>query len=505
MSKKLIPLIIILSVLLLLGVGVGAFVATVSDDTDNTNSDIAERNVTLEDALTHQVVAALENTSESEAITLRLTEYDMNEILYAVSKSINISGVEIKSIYVEFWADEYKIFIPVKAFGINSLVSGNLKLYEVDEVIHAEIHDIKIGGLRSDSIKIAVSAFKGSIVSALSELHITTEIDGANVYAEITRENLALMIKELTNESTSQGLILAVYDLMMLETDAVSLNLDAPEECSVVIDLSLFGGFSSEQFDSFNPTVSGYVSGGIANDDNLNLVSKYYVNGYERLKDEEKTLIDTAFASIMTHDEIMAHLGFIARVGTLENAFNLLIRDPFENIFAGFLSGSLLNISGDSLSDVLGCLDIVGLTIPMVSYRDNSTVYIIIQSMAAKITDGALEISVLVNANGFVLPISARLAIAESPLTDIKAALTGISVGTVELRGEDVAFVHSFLRSTLEVAGITFTEGDMGVNVNVTELIPFDLGFLGSTPSMFQISCEEGSNNGRLKIKIKIR
>ena len=195
MSKKLIPLIIILSVLLLMGVGVGAFVATVSDDTDNTNSDIAERNVTLEDALTHQVVAALENTSESEAITLRLTEYDMNEILYAVSKSINISGVEIKSIYVEFWADEYKIFIPVKAFGINSLVSGNLKLYEVDEVIHAEIHNMKIGGLGSDSIKIAVSAFKGSIVSALSELHITTEIDGANVYAEITRENLALMIK----------------------------------------------------------------------------------------------------------------------------------------------------------------------------------------------------------------------------------------------------------------------------------------------------------------------
>jgi hypothetical protein len=78
-------------------------------------------------------------------------------------------------------------------------------------------------------------------------------------------------------------------------------------------------------------------------------------------------------------------------------------------------------------------------------------------------------------------------------------------VGTVELRGEDVAFVHSFLRSTLEVAGITFTDGDMGVNVNVTELIPFDLGFLGSTPSIFQISCEEGSNNGRLKIRIKIR
>lgn len=505
MNKKLIPLIIVLSVFLLIGVGAGALVATIFDDTDNTNKEIAERNVTLEDALTHQAVAALENTSESEAITLRLSEYDMNEILYAVSKSINISGVEIKSIYVEFWADEYKIFIPVKAFGIDSLVSGNLKLYEINEVIHAEIHDMKIGGLDSDSIKIALSAFKGSIVSALSKLYITTDIDGANVYAEITRENLALMIKDLTKESTSQGLILAVYDLMMLETDAVSLNLSVPEECSVVIDLSLFGGFSSEQFDSFNPTVSGYVSGGIANTDNLDLVSKYYVNGYERLKDEEKTQIDSTFALIMTHEEIIAHLGFIARVGTLENAFNLLIRDPFENVFAGFLGGSLLNISGDSLSDVLGCLDIVGLTIPMVSYRDNSTVYIILQSMSAKMTDGGLEISASINANGFVLPVSISFNVTESPLTDIRATLTGISVGTVELAGEDVAFVHSFLRSTLEVAGITFTEGDMGVIVNVTELIPFDLGFLGSAPSIFHVSCEDGNNNGRLKIKIKIK
>ncbi len=505
MTKKILPFIIAVSLLLLCGVGVGALIGTISDDTDNTNREIVERNVPLDDALTHQAVAALKNTSESEAITLRLTEYDMNEILYAVSKNINISGVEIKSIYVEFWSDEYKIFIPVKAFGINSLVSGNLKLYDEGDVIHAEIHDMKIGGLGSDSIKIAISAFKRNIVSALSELHITTEIDGASVYAEITRENLALMIKDLTKESASQGLILAVYDLMMLQTDAVRLNLDVPEECSVVIDLSLFGGFSSEQFESFNPTVSGYVSGGIANTDNLNLVSKYYVNGYERLKDEEKTQIDTAFASIMTHESIVAHLGFIARVGTLENAFNLLIRDPFENVFAGFLSGSLLSISGDSLSDVLGCLDLVGLTIPMVSYRDNSTIYIILQSMSAKLTDGGLKISVLVNANGFVLPVSIELDVGESPLTNIRATLTGISVGTVELRGEDVAFVHSFLRSTIKVAGITFTEGDMGVAVNVTELIPFDLGFLGSTPSIFYISCEDGSNSGRLKIKIKIR
>ena len=505
MSKKLIPLIIVLSLLILLGVGVGAFVATVSDDTDNTNEEIAERNVTLENALTHQAVSALKDISDSEAITLRLNEYDMNEILYAVSKNINISGVEIKSIYVEFYADEYKIFIPVKVFGINSLVSGNLKLYETDDVIHAEIHDMKIGKLDSDGIKIALSAFDESIVSALSELHITTEIVDADVYAEISRENLGLMIKDLTSDSSSQGLIVAVYDLLMLQTDSVSLNLSVPEECSVVIDLSLFGGFSSEQFESFNPTVSGYVSGGIANTDNLSLVSNYYVNGYERLKDEEKTQIDTAFASIMTHDEIMAHIGLIARVGTLENAFNLLIRDPFENVFSGFFSGSLLNISGDSLSDVLGCLDLVGFTIPLVSYRDNSTTYIIIQSMSATITDGALQIAVSVNANGFVLPISAEFNIDESPLTDIRATLVGISIGTVELLGDDVEFVHDFLRNTLEIAGITFTEENRGIVINVTELIPFDLGFLGSTPSIFHVSCEDGNYNGNLKIKIKVK
>ncbi len=503
MKRK--ALIILIAALVLVGGTFGTVIGLLSDDTNDTNTAIAEKNVTLEDALVHQAVCALENTSDDRAVTLRLNEYDMNEILYAVSKGIEIDGVEIISIYVKFYPDEYKIFIPVKILGIKSLVSGNLKLYEVENVIHAQIHDMKIGNLGSGSIEAALGAFEKSIISALEKLHITSVVEGDSVRAEISRENLALMIGELTEESPSRGLILAVYDLFMLRTNSVSLNLDIPEECSVVVDFSTFGGSSSEQFDSFRPTVSGYVSNGIANKDNLNPLSKYYVNGYERLKDEEKEQVDTAFAPFMSVEAIAAHKGLIKRAGTLENVFNLLVRDPFENVFAGLLGGSLLNISGDSVSDVLGCIDLVGLTVPLVSYRDNSTTYIIIQSMRANIFDGGLTISVEVNANGFVLPVSVTVAVAPSPLTGITGVLTGISVGTVSLVGEDLVYMHNYLCDSLALDGITFTPENLGVLVDLTKLIKLDLGFLGKTPSKFYISCEDGSSNGRLKVTMKLK
>ena len=498
-------LIIVVSVLVFLGACVGTVVGLLSDKTDETNSQIAENNVTLEDALTHQAVCALEKTAEDGCISLRLNEYDMNEILYAVSQNIDISGVEIISIYVRYFVDEYKIFIPAKILGVKSLVSGNLKLYEVEGVIHAEIHDMKIGNLGSGSIEAALGAFEKSIISALGDLYITATVEDDSVRAEISRENLALMIGKLTEESPSRGLILAVYDLLMLRTNAVSLNLANPEECSVVVNLSIFGGTSSEQFEIFEPTVSGYVTEGIANKENLNMLSKYFVNGYERLKDEEKEIVDSAFAPFISAEQVAAHKGLIARAGTLENVFNLLVRDPFENVFSSIFGGSLLNISGDSVSDVLGCIDLVGLTIPLVSYRDNSATYIIVQSMAAKIYDGGLTVRVSVNANGFVLPVSVSVAVDPSPLTGITGVLTGISVGSVNLVGEDLAYMHAFLRKSLVLDGITLTEENLGVHVDLTQLIPVDLGFLGKTPSKFIISCEDGSSNGRLKVTLKVK
>ena len=175
MNKK--ALIVTICVLVIFGVCGGAVFGLLSDKTDETNSQIAENKVTLEDALMHQAVCALENTAKDGRVNLRLNEYDMNEILYAVSQNIDISGVEIISIYVKYFADEYKIFIPVKILGVKSLVSGNLKLYEVDDVIHAEIHRMKIGNLGSESIEAALGAFEKSIISALGDIYITATVE----------------------------------------------------------------------------------------------------------------------------------------------------------------------------------------------------------------------------------------------------------------------------------------------------------------------------------------
>jgi hypothetical protein len=65
--------------------------------------------------------------------------------------------------------------------------------------------------------------------------------------------------------------------------------------------------------------------------------------------------------------------------------------------------------------------------------------------------------------------------------------------------------MHAFLRESLKLDGITFTEENMGVYADLTQLIPFDLGFLGKTPSKFIISCEDGSSNGRLKVSLKVK
>ena len=78
-----------------------------------------------------------------------LSEYDLNEIAYAAAKAIPSSpSFEALGAYIRLDDTSYSLYVPVKAFGINSLLKGEVSFDFTQKEFTIGIREAKIGKLK---------------------------------------------------------------------------------------------------------------------------------------------------------------------------------------------------------------------------------------------------------------------------------------------------------------------------------------------------------------------
>lgn len=499
---------------IIISVGCSNFLYALEDHTDNTDLCIVEENVSLESVFSYHFVKALQNVAETNKIEVSFNEYEVNQILYAASRNIETQDFKVRSIYTEFLDDGYRLFIPITIKNIETLVSCSLELSEKNNVICAKIKDVKVGNLHDSTINAIMGIVSRVIKNELSKHSIQTEIRNNEIKVLISRETLGDIIDELTDEDPMCDIVSVAYDFLMLQTDAVKLNLSNPQSSSLVIDMKCFGQNKSTRFESFNVTMNELLVSGVANKNNFNTVSKFFVNGYDFLNDNERAIIIEAFSNKTTSiGEITNYQGFYDRDTTptsivdtaqqcvnnyfsgLEEIVNSIqwweIIVPGENIekFNQYITNNcVLGLASEStLQSFVDSLNFEGAVMSVMCDINNEVCYFIVEETDLRVTDCGLELLVYINVNGFVLPLSLEVNIDNEYANDLSFIVDKICIGNCSMDDCSIKKICGFVGSFLDVEQISICGRQIKVNVTqiITELLntTFDLPISAETVS----------------------
>ncbi len=483
---------IILTIVLSLTTIVGGIeiplLVMLGDDTNNANQRIIEENVSFETAINHNIAKAIDNVSNTGVIRLSLDKYEMNRILHGLSQEIKVFGVKFESIYVDFGDHEYNIFIPIKILGIKSLISFRLNLNESNDTFYLDIHDIEVGNLAGDRINSIIESVKEDIITLLSEYYVTTEFYDGGIRAHISRTELKQTVDKITAEEELHDIIMVAYDVVMLQTDAVKFNIANPYIFSIVVDLNCFGGYKSTKFDSFNKTMSEYVSSGIVNKDNINVVSKYIVNGYERLLLEERKQV----AEVLSVDRY--YKGYFSDREWSEGATNRVAYQLVGKYIYGLSSrldgiklyslllppilavqitdlalyiGSNETVGKtyeSDLNNLVNSFDFVGTTIPMMCEIDCKVSHIIVDSAKANISYNGIDLELGIDINGFVIPISIKVDLLSDDVEYITLQISEAKIGTFALKKDNINAICEYVDENVNVPGVGISNGCININ-----------------------------------------
>lgn len=435
--------IIVLTVVAIILVGVISVRAQIFDRTDNTDPVIVEKAVPLTDAIHHHLVMGLKGGTEG-VLRLSLDAYDVNELLYALSDKVNSGILDVKSIYIENIDGVYRLCIPVTVMGIDSLISGELDIQQVGDTFFAYVKGLRVGRVDMDSALASLIGVEKRLVDALCSAGLNAYVVGDTLTVQLSKADLGNIISTALADNPSGGLVDALYSLAVMG-GAMEIDIASPTEISIAVDMTRFDGHRDTALDGLNVYTEALLRDGVVDKDGIGLVSKYYVNGYDRLTDEEKTDLASRLASKNTPDELMAHGGCVKREKI--SLLSLLLTQLELNtdyLLPGF------KIADGDISAMLSDLPLVGSVWQYSSYRDHSCAFVAVQSLYCVLSDDVIEMYIDLNVNGYLLTLRAKFITGESPVTAIGGSLDSAYLGDVMLDEFETDRLFDFLCAKLQ-------------------------------------------------------
>ena len=438
------------------------FPMQIYDGTDDTSISIVEQGVSLEVAAYHHIVEGLQNEKYG-VIEVHLDEYDVNEMLYAISRDMDLGAVKLRSMYIESSDRGYMLFVPIRLFGIDSVISGGLKLYDSDGIIHIEIENVRLGRLKIDSGILSLLNIKELITESMSKYYISSYFEGETLKANISREDLGGLISKLNEDSENRGLIDALYGVLMLDTDAVSIDINSPIDCKITVDLSVFSGVRDDQFQSVNSFSSELLNEGIIDADKVGLIAEYYINGYERLADDEKQTVTELLLERMGEDNLKNYAGAVSRekVSLTDILLDQLKINP-DSLAPGF------KISDKNINAMLTSTPFIATVWQYSSYRTNECAYIMLQSVYCHIGEDRVDLYIDLNINGYLLTVSANFICEDSRSIAISGTLDKLALGGHRLSEKNTKSLFDFLCSIMQQEWIYTNEETMSLTLDFT-------------------------------------
>lgn len=368
------------------------------------------------------VVDAFDNTVSDHEIQIRLTEENINQFLYnALNDSGPLKGT-VKNLYVDISDSHYTFVMEANAFNFfktRVFVTTEMTIDEVN--ITFEVNDIKIGriGGFKKAISWATSTLSlGDMSAAFAEsgIHMTVDLPNLKLVYKITDfyNDLSKMIEAddsylaILKEMVSNTSVRAFHPVKnkALECD---INLDELRIDDTVIPISSYTvpmGYISETQEYAKSSVVTALNSGIISLDNTTVVAKYYSLGFDKLKSDEKTIINNYLSHGLTPvDTTKIYDPTVISQDTLEEIFDNQIASQIT-VDPNHLS---LEATTTQLDKMFKQSTIIGNTMGVsrkISEGNHKCALVTFSRVSTVIIESKLYIIVSVNVNGYEINFS---------------------------------------------------------------------------------------------------
>ncbi len=439
--KKFIKIILgIVLFIIIAAVALTVFVyVRMKDDTDNTNPDIIEKNISLSEAVNKHLALALDNTKTTGKAELSLNEYDLNEISYAVSKIIPSSkSLEVISCYLELDEENYYLNVPMKVFGRQTLIKGKLTLNIDQEKFTVGLKEVNIGKISIKSF--LVKGILNFFTSKLNSLGITLAMHDDAMEASITREKIGELLNKGMEKSEFGGLVNALFNIFFIENDCFIFNVNNPLDVKLTVDLTMFEGSTTSELDGIKNDVKTLLDNKKIKIEDVSTAVLYFASGYQHLSDESKNKVDEVLGSVYDPVTLQSNPGYINR--TPASMKDIILAQ------AGTASTKGLNITDANLTTVFSNLNLLGVGAGFATYDTHLVSYVVLDSFKAKIQNDFLQLSLGININGYRIIISCSFNVPPKDDYSVEATLSDMSIGVKSI-GEHKNAIFDFIANSI--------------------------------------------------------
>lgn len=490
---------------------------------------------------------SLMNTKEDQKVKLTLTEEELNKLIYSlIVQGINPDyykteedraiydspEIKLRSVYGEIKDKYLYIYAHVDSY-IDVVVTLKLEVKQTETDFKVIVKKLQLGkfNLTSGLGRLAIEKVLLPQIDLETELNnnfeesdIPVTFTWEDLSFTLTKADLKTKVNSILTESMdnpSYGTIISELLDTFIDTEGV-INLGASENdgFGLVLDVTEFaydGEITAPRFDfeAFKAKILTLDENGIINNDNSGLIISYLLVGYANISEENRAIIDACdFSSIEIADRT-AHLGYANISTSDDNIEEDIINQLYSEV--GDLSDGLIQISLDeaTINDILAATSIIGEGFSL--YRSNSAyekyTFVGVESLFCDVVDDGLSFSLALSLNGQRLLLSTDFEQDTLVTTDVKLALTDISLGNYPMSEEAKEAILGILGEVVGDNDLILIQGNT-ISIMTSDLTSFlntDEGVIDTIidetlPEIltFELVGVEGITGGALNVRLDL-
>lgn len=490
---------------------------------------------------------SLMNTKEDQKVKLTLTEEELNKLIYSlIVQGINPDyykteedraiydspEIKLRSVYGEIKDKYLYIYAHVDSY-IDVVVTLKLEVKQTETDFKVIVKKLQLGkfNLTSGLGRLAIEKVLLPQIDLETELNnnfeesdIPVTFTWEDLSFTLTKADLKTKVNSILTESMdnpSYGTIISELLDTFIDTEGV-INLGASENdgFGLVLDVTEFaydGEITAPRFDfeAFKAKILTLDENGIINNDNSGLIISYLLVGYANISEENRAIIDACdFSSIEIADRT-AHLGYANISTSDDNIEEDIINQLYSEV--GDLSDGLIQISLDeaTINDILAATSIIGEGFSL--YRSNSAyekyTFVGVESLFCDVVDDGLSFSLALSLNGQRLLLSTDFEQDTLVTTDVKLALTDISLGNYHMSEEAKEAILGILGEVVGDNDLILIQGNT-ISIMTSDLTSFlntDEGVIDTIidetlPEIltFELVGVEGITGGALNVRLDL-
>lgn len=442
--------IILISVLFTLGVTAVAIFSRFLDNTDVRPLIVREDTLSYEERKDGVMQKAFLDVETTKSLSVMFTQDELNLFLnsYLKAKVPQSNGVcftfkQNDNIYIEF---------AFKLGGIKSVIRANLKGTVADENMLIELSDVKIGKTAGALTKVLFT--EKNVRNILLENNIFASYNSKTSTIIFSREQLKQTFKGFYQQSENADLYSVLINRAFTETDMIDIlwckngmfgaKADmAKLEYSISRDGNIPYNIS---FDEVKEKVAYLLDNRIIKRKQADIVFKFIIQGYNLLKDEEKALIDDIPLTTIGIAQNTMYKGIMAQY---EQSVGEIIATQIKNLSLSPNGALRLRVDENALNNIFIKLPVIGQgTVYCVKTNNGHVIsHAAVESMFFNIVKDNINITLIVNLNGFKIAVSCDFFGYNSSKLAFTTEMKQTTIGSLKITKEESASLMQYLKT----------------------------------------------------------